>query len=107
MLVKNKLLTYAGLAVAVAMGGAFADRSMGQPTAAPQISAQISAQIGPWGFDLTGVDPKAKPGDSFFDYANGAWDARTVIPPDKTNYGMFVALRDKVEEQVQTIIHEP
>jgi len=106
MLVKNKLLTYAGLAVAVAMGGAFADRSMGQPTAAPQISAQIGAQISPWGFDLTGVDPKAKPGDSFFDYANGAWDARTVIPPDKTNYGMFVALRDKVEEQVQTIINE-
>jgi putative endopeptidase len=106
MLVKNKLLTYAGLAVAVAIGGAVADRSMGQPTAATQIGAQIGAQIGPWGFDLTGVDPKAKPGDSFFDYANGAWDARTMIPPDKTNYGMFVALRDKVEEQVQTIIDE-
>ena len=106
MPVKSKLLTYAGLAIAVAIGGAFADRSMGQPTAAPQISAQISAQISPWGFDRTGVDPNAKPGDSFFDYANGAWDARTVIPPDRTSYGMFVALRDKVEEQVQAIINE-
>src|SRR5215510_1004232 len=74
MLVTNKLLTYAALAIAVAIGGGLADQSAGQPAATPQIGA--------WGFDITGIDPKAKPGDSFFDYANGAWDARTVIPPD-------------------------
>src|SRR5213593_2204301 len=56
MLVKSKLLAYAGLAIAVAIGGGLADQSEGQP--APQIGAQIA----PWGFDLTGVDPKARPG---------------------------------------------
>src|SRR5947209_2161516 len=98
MLVKNKLLTYAGLAIAIAIGGGLANQSAGQP--APQIGAQISL----WGFDTTGVDPKANPGDSFFEYANGAWDARTAIPPDRARFGMFGALGDKVEEQIRTII---
>src|SRR5262245_3294542 len=93
---KNKLLTFLALAVAVAIGGLSADQSTGQPTTAPQ--------FGPWGFDLTGMDRQAKPGDSFFDYASGAWDARTVIPPDKASFGMFVALRDKTDEQIRTII---
>lgn len=104
MLVTNKLLSCAALAIAVAIGGGLADQSAGQP--APQIGAQIGPQIGTWGFDLTGVDPKAKPGDSFFDYANGAWDARTVIPPDRAGFGMFAALSDKVQEQIRAIIDE-
>jgi putative endopeptidase len=94
MLVTNKLFTYAALAIAVAIGGGLADQSAGQPV----------PQIGAWGFDLTGVDPKAKPGDSFFDYANGAWDARTVIPPDRSGFGMFAALSDKVQDQIGAII---
>src|SRR5437867_3840740 len=99
MPVKNNLFMSAVLAATVALfASPWADRSAGQTAPAPRYGA--------WGFDHSGVDPKARPGDSFFDYANGAWDARTVIPPDKTGYGMFVALRDKTEEQVQTIIDE-
>jgi len=74
------------------------DRSAGQSAAAPQ--------IGPWGFDVSGVNSKAKPGDSFFDYANGGWDARTVIPADKARFGAFDALRDRTEDQVQAIIND-
>jgi putative endopeptidase len=95
MLMKYKLFTCAALAVTLAIGG-LVDRSVGQSAPAPQIGA--------WGFDVNGVDAKAKPGDSFFDYANGAWAARTVIPPDKARFGMFDALRDKTEDQVHTII---
>src|SRR5262249_24097336 len=73
------------------------DQSMGQSAAVPQ--------IGPWRFDTSGIDPQAKPGDSFFDYANGAWEARTMIPPDKTRFGASVSLRDRNEDQVQTIIN--
>src|SRR5262245_63606385 len=29
------------------------------------------ASIAPWGFDLTGMDDTAKPGESFYAYANG------------------------------------
>jgi putative endopeptidase len=96
MLMKYKLFTCAALAMTLAIGGGLVDRSAGQPATVPQIGA--------WGFDVNGVDAKAKPGDSFFDYANGAWAARTVIPPDKARFGMFDALRDKTEDQVHTII---
>jgi putative endopeptidase len=65
-----------------------------------------AATYGRWGFDDSGVDRQAKPGDSFFDFANGAWDARTVIPPDKSRFGMFDGLTDKTQEQVRTIIEE-
>ncbi len=98
MLMKHKLFAYPALVVALAVGAARVDRSAAQSAAAPQIGA--------WGFDVTGVNPTAKPGDSFFDYANGAWDARTVIPPDKTRFGTFDALRDRTEDQVQTIIND-
>jgi len=98
MLMKKKLFVYVALAVALAIGAARVNQSAAQSAAVPQIGA--------WGFDLTGVDPKAKPGDSFFDYANGAWDARTVIPPDKARFGSFNALSDKTEDQVYAIIND-
>src|SRR5215468_8152603 len=98
MFMKNRPSTYLALAMALAIGVACVEPSAGQPAIAPQIGA--------WGFDTSGIDRQAKPGDSFFDYANGAWDARTVIPPDKARYGAFVALRDKSEEQVQAIIND-
>jgi putative endopeptidase len=68
--------------------------------------AQEHASFGRWGFDASGVDPKANPGDSFFDFANGAWDARTVIPADKSRYGTFDALTDKTQAQVRAIVAE-
>jgi putative endopeptidase len=98
MRVKTRLLMYTALAVALAIGVAHVDQSAGQTATKPQIGA--------WGFDTSGIDPKAKPGDSFFDYANGAWDARTVIPPDKARFGSFNALTDKTEDQVHAIIND-
>jgi putative endopeptidase len=61
-------------------------------------------QFGGWGFDLSGVNRGVKPGDSFFDFANGAWDARTTIPPDKVRFGMFDALRDTSQAQIREVI---
>jgi len=95
---KNRPSTYLALAMALAISVAHIAPSAAQPATAPQIGA--------WGFDVSGIDRQAKPGDSFFDYANGAWDARTVIPPDKARYGSFNALSDKTEDQVQVIINE-
>jgi putative endopeptidase len=97
MLVKTRLFMFGALATALACA-VHVDRSAGQSAAAPQIGA--------WGFDVSGVNSKAKPGDSFFDYANGAWDARTVIPADKARFGAFDALRDRTEDQVQAIIND-
>ena len=39
----------------------------------------------PHGLDLAGMDPKVKPGDDFFNYANGTWLAKTEIPADRSS----------------------
>jgi len=61
-------------------------------------------EIGTWGFDLEGMNTKIRPGQSFYDYANGTWLATTKIPEDKSNFGMFTALADKSDERTKEII---
>jgi hypothetical protein len=67
-------------------------------------TSRPGAAFGRWGFDGSGIDRALNPGDSFFDYANGAWAARTAIPADKTRFGMFDALTDRTQEQVRAIV---
>jgi len=43
-------------------------------------SPPATLKYGTWGFDLSGMDTKTKPGDDFFRYANGAWIDKTQIP---------------------------
>jgi len=61
-------------------------------------------RMGPWGFDMSGRDLKAKPGDDFFQWANGAWFSRTEIPSDRTRYGNFDALAALSLERVRGIL---
>src|SRR5262244_777453 len=98
MLMKNRLLACAALVAMLALAGGPSAPSRAQPAEQPQ--------FGPWGFDLSGIDPKAKPGNSFYDYANGTWDARTEIPADKVRFGVFDALRDKSEERLREIVED-
>jgi putative endopeptidase len=60
--------------------------------------------IGPWGFDLAGMDRMVRPGDDFFRYAGGAWLRATEIPPDRSAWGPFYELRAKAEADVRAII---
>jgi putative endopeptidase len=122
---KSSLFTSAALAATLAVtigaGGAALARD---PVEAPADQVALSAapaetaaatsygpavraggpQYGTWGFDATGVDPKAKPGDSFFDYANGTWYEHTEIPADKSSYGMFFAVYDRTQDQLRDLI---
>ncbi len=59
---------------------------------------------GKWGFDAAGEDPNTKPGDDFFRYANGGWDARTEIPADRTRYGDDEVLSDTAEARIKAIM---
>jgi putative endopeptidase len=52
------------------------------------------------------MDKSVQPGDSFYKFANGAWDARTEIPSDKSNYGMFTVLDDLSRDRTKQIIEE-
>jgi putative endopeptidase len=83
-----------------------ASQSIDQSARNPAAAAQRGVAYGRWGFDDSGVDPKANPGDSFFDFASGTWHARAVIPADKSRFGVFDALADKTQEQVRAIIEE-
>src|SRR6202047_1281451 len=96
MSLNSKLFAGVALALVLATAGAAAE--------IPDAASRHDAAYGRWGFDDSGIDPQANPGDSFFDFANGAWAARTVIPADKSRFGMFDALTDKTQEQVRAII---
>lgn len=45
-------------------------------------------------FDKSGMDTKVKPGDDFFQYANGKWYQNTVIPASESVWGSFVTLNN-------------
>ncbi len=79
----------AGLAVGVAVA------------AAP---APHKPAFGTWGVDLAGMDRSVKPGDDFFEYANGTWFRNTQIPPDRTSTGSFQNLQILSENRMRELI---
>ena len=72
--------------------------------AAPQPSDTGKPEFGAFGVDLSAKDPSVKPGDDFWQYANGTWDKTTTIAADRTTAGPFVTLADRAEEQVRDIL---
>jgi putative endopeptidase len=71
---------------------------------APVPAADLaSPKYGTWGFDISGMDTSIKPGDDFFNYANGKWAARTEIPSDRTRFGNFDKLSVLSENRVHAI----
>ncbi|HYC09489.1 MAG TPA: M13 family metallopeptidase N-terminal domain-containing protein, partial [Steroidobacteraceae bacterium] len=84
------------LALAVA-----ATTAIGASSTAPPAE---HAAIGAFGLDLSGGDPSAKPGDDFYTYANGRWQEKTQIPPDRSSWGSFIMLRERSLEQLRGIL---
>ena len=66
--------------------------------------APTRPQLGEFGIDFTAMDRAVKPGDDFGGFVNGAWIARTRIAPDRTSAGAFIALADKAEQDVRTLL---
>ena len=62
--------------------------------------------MGPWGFDIAGMDTSVKPGDDFNEYASGEWIKHTQIPPDRARYGEFDALRELSDLRVLTLLKD-
>src|SRR5215470_6865686 len=53
--------------------------------------------------DPTNIDSSVKPGDDFFNYANGAWIKRTEIPPEYSRWGAFNELIERNNDSLHTI----
>jgi predicted metalloendopeptidase len=60
-------------------------------------SATEQAQGTEIGVNTAAMDKSIKPGDDFYNYANGAWMAKTEIPADRSSVGAFL-MADKVRE---------
>ncbi|MFA7263575.1 MAG: M13-type metalloendopeptidase [Caulobacter sp.] len=65
-----------------------------------------SPRYGAWGFDLSGMDRSGGPGDDFYMWASGAWNARTEIPADRSRFGNFDALSILSEARTRAIIED-
>jgi putative endopeptidase len=76
------------------------------PAAAHPGHDHAKPQLGTWGFDSAGMDRAVKPGDNFFDFANGTWSKTTEIPADKPVWGGFVELDELSTTRTRTIIED-
>jgi predicted metalloendopeptidase len=56
------------------------------------------------GLDLTGFDRNVRPQDDLYRFVGGGWLAHTEIPADRSNYGSFIILDDKAQEEVKALI---
>jgi putative endopeptidase len=78
------------------------------PPAAADEPAELAkaprAAYGRWGLDTSAIDPAVHPGDSFYDYANGAGDARATIPGDVAGVSTFGEVKDKARKELIAII---
>jgi putative endopeptidase len=71
----------------------------------PEASAK-SAEIGAFGLDLSARKASVKPGDDFYQYANGAWLDSANIPADRGAYGPGTTLSDLSERRLRSIIED-
>ncbi|HEY4903626.1 MAG TPA: M13 family metallopeptidase [Candidatus Sulfotelmatobacter sp.] len=58
------------------------------------------------GIAVSNIDRSVKPGDDFYDYANGEWIKRTEIPSDRAGVGVFTKLADESNKRTAALIEE-
>jgi putative endopeptidase len=72
------------------------------------LSTTLAAQAAPTpDLDTAGMDRNVKPGDAFFEYANGSWLRRTDIPADRSTYGASAMLIEQTDRKVADLIRDP
>jgi putative endopeptidase len=74
--------------------------------AAPTASGTSETTATGSGIDLASIDKNVRPQDDLFQHVNGAWLAKTEIPPDKSSYGAFDMLFDKAQEDLRAIVED-
>src|SRR5579862_5211783 len=56
--------------------------------------------------DPANMDLSIKPGDDFFDYANGTWLKQNGIPAKETRWGSFNILRQENTDRLLSLLGE-
>ena len=66
--------------------------------------AQPAPRLSRSGLDLCARDISVRPGDDFFRYCLGSWEARTVIRDDQTETGADVEVEERVQGELRLLI---
>lgn len=56
--------------------------------------------------DPANMDPTVKPGDNFYEYANGAWLKNNTIPAKQTRWGNFTILAQENTNKLISLLNE-
>ncbi len=56
--------------------------------------------------DPANMDLSVKPGDNFFEYANGTWLKNNPVPPSKTRWGSFNVLIEENSQRLKALCEE-
>lgn len=107
MALQRSILALA-LGAALSLSGCGGDKAPaeGNATATPAAGTTAKAQLGSFGFDVSGMDRSVAAGDNFFDFANGQWVQRTEIPADRSSFGSFNVIYEKTLTDTRTIMEE-
>jgi len=73
---------------------------------APPVSHAKSIAPTEKAIDPKNMDPSVKPGDDFFEYANGGWLKAHEIPADQVEWGGFVELSEHNTAVLQSVMDE-
>lgn len=76
------------------------------PPPPPPAPPKPRAQVGEFGFDVSGMDASAAAGDDFFRHSVGKWVDRTEIPADRSNITAFAVIAEKAAERTRAIIED-
>ncbi|HMI41661.1 MAG TPA: M13 family metallopeptidase [Sphingomicrobium sp.] len=77
---------------------ALSSPAVAQPSSAPTYP--------PTGYDMTAFDKATKPGNDFFQYSNGAYLNRSVIPTDRPTVSRRLEMTDRMETQLHELLQD-
>ncbi|HYW15736.1 MAG TPA: M13 family metallopeptidase, partial [Allosphingosinicella sp.] len=80
--------------------------SLPAPLAAQAARTPEPRKFGSWGVDLGARDLSARPGDSFFDYANGGWYKTAEIPADQPIAGIALDTHLLTQAQLRSVVED-
>lgn len=61
-------------------------------------------RMGSWGLDLAGRNLAVGPGEDFYEFANGTYVEKLVIPVDRSRYGVFDALQELSNNRMRAVL---
>ena len=77
-----------------------------QAQAPAQAGAPAGPHYSPSGFDLSAIDRSTKAGNDFFQYANGSYLARSIIPADRPTVSRRFEMTDRMEGQLHELFQD-